>query len=130
VATKSKSKVGDVAWRDLTVKSAPEIRDFYAAVVGWKITEVDMGGYADYGMTRPGDGEMVAGICHARGENANLPPQWLLYINVASLKTSLVRCRKLGGNVICPPRKMMGGRMAVICDPAGAVAALYEPATE
>ncbi len=126
----AKPKIGHIAWTDLTVKSAAKVGDFYAAVVGWKITEVDMGGYADYAMNRPADGQTVAGVCHARGANADLPPQWLIYINVASLKTSLARCRKLGGEVICPARKLMGGRMAVIRDPAGAVAALYEPACE
>ena len=129
MARKSKPKIGAVAWTDLTVKSASKVRDFYAGVVGWKVTEVPMGGYSDYGMTRPGDGEMVAGICHARGENANLPPQWLIYVNVDSLRTSLARCRKLGGEVLCPAREMMGGRMAVVRDPAGAVMALYQPAT-
>jgi len=127
---RSKPKIGAITWMDLTVKHAPQVRDFYAAVTGWKVSEVAMGGYSDYGMTRPADGEMVAGICHARGENANLPPQWLLYINVASLRTSLARCRKLGGKVICPPRRMSGGRMAVIRDPAGAFAALFEPADQ
>ena len=122
--------VGTIGWLDLTVKDSRRLRDFYAAVVGWKPTEVDMGGYADYCMNRPADGQTVAGVCHARGANADLPPQWLIYINVASLKTSLARCRKLGGKVICPARKLMGGRMAVIRDPAGAVAALYEPACD
>ena len=128
MARKSKPRIGAVAWTDLTVKAAPKVRDFYAGVVGWKVTEVPMEGYSDYGMTRPADGEMVAGICHERGENANLPLQWLIYVNVANLRTSLARCRKLGGKVICPARKMMGGHMAVVRDPAGAVLALYQPA--
>ena len=89
--SQAKPKFGDVAWADLTVKSAPKVRDFCAAVVGWKTTEVDMGGYADYGMNRPADGKTVAGVGHARGTNADLPPQGLIDINVASLKTSLAR---------------------------------------
>ena len=124
---KAKPKIGAVAWTDLTVKPAARVSDFYAAVVGWKVTEADMGGYCDYGMNQPADGQMVAGICHARGGNAKLPPQWLIYINVANLKASLAQCRRLGGKVIGPPRQMWGGRMAVIRDPAGAVAALFEP---
>ena len=64
--SQAKPKIGHIAWTDLTVKSAAKVSDFYAAVVGWKITEVDMGGYADYGMNRPADGQTVAGVCHAR----------------------------------------------------------------
>jgi len=112
---------------DLTVRPAVRVRDFYAAVVGWKFSEVDMGGYGDFCMNQPGNGQPVAGVCHARGENADLPPQWLIYINVTSLKQSLAACRRRGGKVVCPPRKMAGGRMAVIRDPAGAVVALFDP---
>ena len=46
------------------------------------------GGYADYCMNEPESGQTIAGVCHARGVNANLPPQWLLYITVANLETS------------------------------------------
>ncbi|MFB3107254.1 MAG: hypothetical protein ACE1ZA_20350, partial [Pseudomonadales bacterium] len=40
----------------------------------------------------------VAGICHARGSNANLPPQWLIYINVADVDKSVQRCVEMGGS--------------------------------
>jgi hypothetical protein len=33
-----------------------------------------MGTHNDFNMLRPGSGKPVAGICHARGPNANLPP--------------------------------------------------------
>jgi predicted enzyme related to lactoylglutathione lyase len=89
-----------------------------------------MGGYGDFCMNQPANGQPVAGVCHARGENAGLPPQWLIYINVASLTRSLAACRRRGGEVVCPPRPMSGGRMAVIRDPAGAVAALFEPKSD
>jgi len=85
----SKPEVGAIAWTDLTVKPAVEVRDFYAAVVGWKFSAVEMGGYSDFCMNQPADDKPVAGVCHARGENANLPAQWLIYINVPSLKRSL-----------------------------------------
>ena len=119
-------KTGAIDWRDLTVPNAEEVRDFYAAVVGWSYAEQSMGDYSDYSMLTP-DGEGIAGICHARGVNAGIPPQWLLYINVASLDASLEECRRRGGEVLDGPREM-GGRMAVIRDPAGAVCALWEPA--
>ena len=123
---KTKPKTGSITWMDLTVKPAIKVRDFYKAVVGWKSASVDMGGYRDFCMNQPADGKTVAGICHARGENANLPPQWLLYVSVANLAKSLAACRRRGGKIVCPARKMFGGRMAVIRDPAGAVVALFE----
>ena len=72
--------------------------------------------------------QAVAGVCHARGSNAGLSPQWLVYITVADLDASLARCRELGGEVLAGPKGKPGSqRYAVIRDPAGAVAALYEP---
>lgn len=116
---------GSIAWQDLTVEDAPAVRSFYRAVVGWEVREVDMGGYADYEMRRPG-GEAVAGVCHARGSNADLPPLWLLYVVVEELDAALDAARSHGGEVVSGPREMGPDRMAVVRDPAGAVLALYQ----
>ena len=116
--------VGSIAWQDLTVPNAPEIRDFYCQVVGWSYTDHDMGDYADYNINLPDGSSTVAGICHARGPNANVPPQWLVYIVVDDVARSAQRCVELGGQVVDGPREMGGQTFCVIRDPAGAVAAL------
>ncbi|MCC7209044.1 MAG: VOC family protein [Anaerolineae bacterium] len=118
--------VGKIVWTDLTVPDAEAVRDFYKRVVGWTHAEVDMGGYADFSMMPPGAPHAVTGICHARGMNADMPPQWLIYIMVASLDQSIAECEALGGAVIVPPRDVGPDRLCVIRDPAGAVAALYQ----
>lgn len=119
-----KTPIGQVCWRDLTVENAAEVRDFYAAVTGWKASPQSMGEYDDFNMKMPESGETVAGVCHARGSNANLPPQWLIYIAVEDVEKSAARCRELGGSVIDGPRAMGSSRSCVIKDPAGAVAGL------
>ncbi len=111
----------------MTTADAPGVRDFYKAVVGWDSEEVAMDGYADYMMKPPGGGEGVAGICHARGSNAELPPGWLIYIVVDDVEKSAAACSGLGGKVLVKPRGLAGGRFCVIEDPAGSVAALYQP---
>ncbi|MDT8436200.1 MAG: VOC family protein [Gemmatimonadota bacterium] len=116
---------GAIAWTDLTVPHAAKIRDFYAEVVGWRPEPVEMGGYADFNMVPPGAEDPVAGICHARGFNADLPPQWLLYVVVEDADAAAERCRQAGGEVVVRPRDLAGGRFCVIRDPAGAVCALY-----
>jgi predicted enzyme related to lactoylglutathione lyase len=123
----SADRIGSIVWRDLTVPHAEEISTFYAQVVGWQRSGQSMGDYDDYNMNRPEDGETVAGICHARGASANIPPQWLVYITVADVDASAAKCRELGGQVVDGPRDMGGKRFAVIQDPAGAVAALISP---
>jgi len=120
---------GSITWMDLTVENADEVRDFYSAVVGWKPDAVPMGGYDDYSMNEPGDGRAVAGICHARGANAELPPQWLIYITVADIEESVRQCLAHGGETLGDIRTMGGyGHMCVIRDPVGAVAALFQSA--
>jgi predicted enzyme related to lactoylglutathione lyase len=123
---KEKPRVGTIAWTDLTVPDAATVRDFYAKVVGWRHKPVDMGGYDDLNMLPPSDGGPIAGICNARGANADLPPQWLNYIVVADLDESIRNCRELGGSVIAGPKTMDAtSRYCVIRDPAGAVVALF-----
>jgi predicted enzyme related to lactoylglutathione lyase len=117
--------IGSIAWHDLTVPDASATRDFYRHVVGWSADPLEMGGYSDYCM-KPPAGEVAAGICHARGTNANIPPVWLMYIIVANLDTSLAQVRALGGTVVVGPKSMGDNQYAVIRDPAGAVVALYQ----
>lgn len=119
-------KPGSIAWTDLTVPDADALRDFYSRVTGWRAEPLSMGEYSDYVMvTSVGDG--VAGICHARGANATLPPQWLIYIVVEDVGRAAAECVALGGQVMDGPRPMSGGSFCVIRDPAGAVCGLYRP---
>ena len=113
---------------DLTVPNADAVRDFYKEVVGWTSSGCDMGGYEDYVMSQP-EGEIAtSGICHARGPNVGLPPQWLMYINVSSLEASVEAVIRLGGKLIKRGGGPgAGGFFAIIQDPAGAVCALFEP---
>ena len=120
------SKTGNIGWQDLTVADAKSVRDFYAQVVGWKFTAQSMGDYEDFNMIAPSDGETVAGICHARGANADVPPAWLIYIIVDDVDASAAKCVELGGKIITGPRSTGGGRFAVIQDPAGAVCAIFK----
>jgi predicted enzyme related to lactoylglutathione lyase len=124
----SDAETGSITWLDLTVENAEEIRDFYARVVGWEVASVEMAGYSDFCMNAPGSGKTMAGICHARGVNADLPPQWLAYITVEDAADGAKRCEELGGKILAGPKSMGGqGSYCVIQDPAGAVVALFSP---
>ena len=119
-------KVGTVGWIDLTVDDAEGVQRFYREVVGWGVEPFDMGGYEDWAMTPPGGGPPAAGICHARGPNTDVPPQWIIYIVVDDLEAAVARARDRGGEVVTGPRSAGGGTMCVLRDPAGAVFALYQ----
>jgi uncharacterized protein len=128
VSTDAAAPVGRISWLDLTITDASATRDFYRQVVGWSVQNVGVedGGepYADYNMLGE-DGSPVAGVCHARGVNAGLPPVWMIYLPVGDLADSLRRVQEEGGKVV----KAMRGKddeyvYAAIQDPVGAHLAL------
>ncbi len=119
------SNAGKIGWIDLTVEKADDVRDFYSSVTGWETSDVSMGEYNDYCMHPTKGADPVAGVCHARGANAKIPPQWIIYITVDNLDQSLKKCTELGGEIFDGPRSAGSGRIAIIRDPSGAVAGLY-----
>jgi predicted enzyme related to lactoylglutathione lyase len=122
--------VGEIYSAELTIGNAEEIRDFYSAVLGWTSAGIDMGGYEDYVMIRDGE-TPVAGICHARGVNTGIPPQWLINVMVEDLDRSLAECTSRGGEQVTQIREEPGQwRHVVIRDPAGAVMALMQGSAE
>ena len=92
-----KLSIGCIAWLDLTVPDAKATRDFYQQVVGWSVEDVLMqdgdGEYVDYNMVGQKQ-KPIAGICHSRGSNADLPPVWLIYLPVGDLAESLESRRR------------------------------------
>ena len=116
--------VGAIEWCDLTVMDAGNVRDFYCSVVGWRSSGVSMGEYDDFNISLPNSGDTVAGICHARGCNSNMPAQWLMYVRVKDVTESAEKCKELGVAVLDGPRAMGSSQFCVIQDPEGAVLAL------
>ena len=108
----AKPAYGSIGWVDLTVADAPKLRDFYQKVAGWRTQPINMGGYDDFSMLAE-SGEAVAGVCHAQGGNAKLPPIWLIYIVIENLELALQNCRNLGGKVVSPIRMAGGSKYAV-----------------
>jgi uncharacterized protein len=124
MAEKSPYKNGQIVWQDLTVKNAEQVKDFYSQVIGWKTDPHNMGEYNDYNVNLTESDETIAGICNARGTNANVPSQWLLYVWVEDFQASVTKCIELDGKILDGPRKMGGNNFCVIQDPAGACIAL------
>ena len=122
-----KSDIGKVGWIDISVDDAGGLRDFYANVTGWQPQNLSMGDYDDYVMNTPHGEASVAGICHARGTNSNMPSKWLIYITVEDVDASAKVCLEQGGKLVVEPKSMGDARFCVIEDPAGAVAGLYQP---
>lgn len=127
-AAEPAAPVGRILWLDLTVTDATSTRDFYQQVIGWSPEEVALKDgaerYADYNMLGE-DGTPAAGVCHARGGNADLPPVWMLYLPVGDLDESLRRVEEEGGRILKAVRSKEGElHFAVVQDPVGVFLAL------
>jgi len=123
-----KKKAGTILWHDLSVQDADQVSDFYKKVIGWEKSGLSMGDYEDYVMqAKDGDSQTgTVGICHAKGSNAYIPPQWLIYVAVDDIDHSLKQCAAAGGKVIGDKRKMGEDWYCLIQDPAGAHLMLYQ----
>ncbi len=120
-----KGPAGRLGWIDLTVEGADEVRDFYAAVVGWAPEPVDMGGYADYNMLDE-TGTPAAGVCHRKAGNADQPAGWIPYFVVRDLDAALSALTEKGGQLLGEVRSAGGVRYTMAADPRGTPFALWE----
>lgn len=121
--TNTTIRTGTIAWVDLTIANASEIRDFYKEVVGWDSADVSQGEYDDYNMIDPESKTPITGICHKRDFNADMPSAWIVYITVPDVKASVEACTRLGGKVVKNAEK---AGYCIVQDPAGAHFALYQ----
>lgn len=117
-------KKKQIIWTDLTVPDAESTRDFYQGVVGWQPEDVPVEDYVDFNMTV--DGEPIVGVCHKQGSNKGIPSQWMIYISVDDLDTSLKKVKELNGKVLIEPTGDIGSRFAIIQDPAGVICTLSD----
>lgn len=119
---------GSVNWRDITVENATQLRDFYQKIAGWSFEEIPMkdkeDDYVDFVMKLEDD-TAVAGICHHRGVNNGIPPQWIMYISVENVEEVIKKAVRLGAKKIKEHTAKNGSVLyAILQDPAGALFAL------
>jgi predicted enzyme related to lactoylglutathione lyase len=110
--------VGRISWLTLVVSDVAATCRFYEQVVGWSTSPSDVDG--GFEMRRP-DGVSAAEICHAGGDNAGIPPVWILSLPVDNLEESLRLVREGGGEII---KGLADAGHAVIRDPVGVYIAL------
>ncbi len=119
------------SWLDLTVPNAVRAKEFYCAVLGTTTSAIAMkdhkGEYEDfclYPCAKSGadaDAGPGAGVCHARGANADVPAVWIPYFTIPNLNHAMDAATQRGGKVIYGP-KTCGGSMQIVLirDPDGA----------
>src|SRR4051812_13033038 len=108
---------GALTWNDLMSPDVAASSDFYRALFGWEITEIE-GSDGQY-WSIANNGRTNGGIMSAP-EGAR--PAWNLYFAVEDADAAVARAGELGGRTIMGPMDVPNGtRFAVLSDPSGAV---------
>ena len=145
--------LGDMAWMDLSVTNAIEIKNFYQTILGWNSEAVEMENdgeaYQDFVMssnpvekssphnstdkaeaeepdTKETPPSFITGICHAKGTNTDMPAVWLPYFLVSDIDIAIKKVKENKGKLVTAIKVMGSDKYLVIEDPAGAKCALYQ----
>ena len=121
------SGAGMFCWNELATRDVEKAKAFYTTLLGWTVTEMDMGPAGVYSMFMHGD-KPVGGCFAMHGPQfEHVPPHWGSYIAVENVDASLAQAKELGAEVLGEPHDIPGiGRMCVIRDPSGAVVSLFQ----
>jgi uncharacterized protein len=116
-------KPGQFGWNELVTTNVPAAKKFYAGLLGWKTQPFGKG--MEYTLFKKGK-ESVGGLmkCPKPGK----PAQWIPYVFVDDVDTTVKKATKLGGKAVVEPFDVPDvGRIAVLLDPQDAVFGIIKP---
>ena len=105
---------------------APQVGTFYQDLGNFEVVPGDpVGNAASY--TLQAEGYARAVLLEIPPERIELRPEWIYFVRVADVATSVAKAVELGGRVIVAPRPdLEDGRVGVVTDPDGALLGLME----
>jgi uncharacterized protein len=109
---------------ELNTTDVAKAKSFYGSLLGWKLSDMDMGGGFNYTVVDVGEGtgggmmqQMIPGA----------PSAWLPYILVDDVAGATAKAKGLGASVMKDKTEVPGmGWFAILTDPTGAVVGLWE----
>jgi predicted enzyme related to lactoylglutathione lyase len=111
---------GAFCWNELATPDEKAAGAFYTGLFGWDSMVQEMG--PTRYTTFSNHGRPAGGMYQPGGEQAGMPPNWLVYFAVADCDSSAGHAQELGAAVVAPPADIPGvGRFAILADPQGAV---------
>jgi predicted enzyme related to lactoylglutathione lyase len=117
---------GTLTWNELMTTDVDMAGKFYTHLFDWGSDSADMGGFT-YTSFMNGD-RPAAGMMQINPETmGEMPPNWMIYFAVDDCDAAAEKVKKLGGNVVEPPRDIPEvGRFAIALDPQGACFAMIK----
>jgi predicted enzyme related to lactoylglutathione lyase len=121
---------GCLTANELSTNDIARASEFYEALFGWKVNEVDTGGGPPY-WTIEHDGAALGRNGGMRElappqVEAGIPPHWMPYFTTESVDEAVATTQSSGGAVLAGPIDIPPGRIAVLGDPQGAAFGVFE----
>ena len=117
-------KYGTFVWFEIHTGDVEKSKTYYAEVLGWTPTQMDMGSGEPYQMLSNADGKQQVGVLKTPMPGA--PPHFAQYLSVDDVDAVAKKAESAGGRIIVPGTDIPVGRFAVIADPQGAAFALFK----
>ena len=117
-------QVGEFCWNELMTPDTQKAKEFYTALFGWKVQEMEDMNYTIFMAGEKGVGGMMATPKEKVGQ---VPPHWMSYICVEDVDKTLAKAKSLGATEKVPVTEVKDmGRLAIIMDPTGAHIAFWQ----
>ncbi len=108
---------------ELNTDDTVRAKRFYRALFDWKLEDAKMGDGSTY--TVIGVGKGTGGGLMKKPPGA--PTMWLSYVEVADVKKTMAKARKLGANVIVDFMDIPNvGAFGIFADPTGAALGVFQ----
>jgi uncharacterized protein len=114
---------GAFIWNEL-ITDDPAAADFYTQLLGVTTSKMDMG-TGEYTLFHAG-GDMIGGTIPP--PMPGVPNHWHVYFAVDDADAAAAKVSALGGSILVEPFDSPVGRIAVACDPQGAMFSVIQPA--
>ncbi|MGL6161987.1 VOC family protein [Microbulbifer sp.] len=129
--TNKANRHGDFIWYELMSADADRAQAFYGELTGWRFSDSGQPG-RDYRIVNAGE-EPVGGLLQLTREQreCGAQPNWMGYICVDDVETSLAAISADGGSTIMPAMEIPGaGTLAMAGDPQGIPFYIMRPVGE
>ena len=115
---------GSFIWYELMTTDMAAAQKFYAAVVGWKISDAfpnDDPDGIDYRMVVRSDGGNAGGalLLSKAMCDQGARPTWIGYLSVKNVDAACAAIAADGGRLLMPKRVLPVGEIAMVADPLG-----------
>ncbi len=117
---------GAFAWNELYTRDLETTQSFYSDLFGWEWSSMPIPEGGDYHLAAIGD-FMVCGVLEMNEQWGEIPPHWMVYIQVEDADAAAARVTELGGDVCVPVTDILVGRFAVVNDDQKGAFTIFEP---